>query len=89
MKRGKDDARSRDDGVGIGRSRDGDRLGVHAALLGLIIAAAVVFVRWLWERAGPIPRGDGGQSALEILKRRYARGEIDREEFEAKKQDLA
>jgi len=53
-------------------------------LLGLALA-----VRWLWRVGsviGMVPPKE--ESALEILKKRYARGEIGKEEFEAKKRDL-
>lgn len=52
---------------------------------GLIIDAVVLAVRWL-IRQGSEPRSD---SALDILRQRYARGEIDKEEFDARKKDLA
>ena len=51
---------------------------------GLVIAGLVVGLRWLLRLGGP-PRHD---AALDILRERYARGEIGREEFEAKKRDL-
>jgi putative membrane protein len=51
---------------------------------GLVIAGIVLGIRWL-ARLGDGRRSD---SALEILRQRYARGEINREEFEAKKRDL-
>lgn len=51
----------------------------------LIIAGIVLGVRWFARQTGE-HRPD---SALEILRQRYARGEINREEFEAKKRDLS
>jgi putative membrane protein len=52
------------------------------------IVAAVLAVRWLWGSSRSAPGAERDDAALEILRRRYARGEIDREEFEAKKRDL-
>lgn len=59
---------------------------IWIGILGLIIWAVVTAVRRPGESGNPNQPAD---SALEILKRRYARGEIDKEEFEAKKKDLA
>ena len=54
---------------------------------GLIVLGIVVLVRWLMHGGG-VHRVETEDSALEILKRRYARGEIDKAEFEEKKRDL-
>lgn len=51
---------------------------------GLIIVALVLGIRWLVTQ-GREPRSD---SALDILRQRYARGEITKEQFEAMKRDL-
>ena len=51
---------------------------------GLVIVGIVLGIRWLVSQ-GKDSRSD---SALEILRQRYARGEINKEEFEAKKRDL-
>ena len=50
-------------------------------LLGLIVAG----VWWLATRGWLARRND----ALEILRERYARGEISREEYESRRRDLA
>jgi putative membrane protein len=50
----------------------------------LVIVGLVVGIRWLLGQ-GKATRSD---SALEILRQRYARGEINKEEFESKKKDL-
>lgn len=51
----------------------------------LIIVGAVFLVRHL-VRQGRVAKPE--DSALEILGRRYARGEINKEEFEEKRRDL-
>ena len=51
---------------------------------GLVIAGLVLGVRWLAGQG----RGTARDEALEILRQRYARGEIDKQEFETRKRDL-
>jgi putative membrane protein len=60
-------------------------------VLGMIFWAVVlVGVVVLTVRAFRRPGAGGdGETALEILKKRYARGEISREEFEAMKKDIS
>jgi putative membrane protein len=55
---------------------------------GLVIGGVVLLVRWL-AGLGSGREGGGRDRALEILRERYARGEIDREEFESRRRDLA
>ena len=56
---------------------------------GLIIAGLVLGVRWLWDQGRPRPDVGAADAPLEILKRRYAKGEINKEEFDRMKKDLA
>ena len=55
---------------------------------GAAIAGIVFFVRWLVlsTRKGRGPSQE--ESALDILKKRYARGEISKEEYEKIKKDI-
>ena len=52
-----------------------------------IIAGVVLLVRWLIDQ-GKLKGPQTGESVLDILKKRYARGEIDREQFESMKREL-
>lgn len=63
--------------------------GIGMMLMGLlfwvlVIVALVLGIRWLASQ-GRAPERD---TAMDILRQRYARGEITREEFEATRRDL-
>lgn len=50
----------------------------------IFIVGLIVAIRWLLGRGRERPP----DSALEILRQRYARGEINKDEFDAKRKDL-
>jgi putative membrane protein len=55
---------------------------------GLIIIGLVLVVRWLLDRGRPGVGQGAGEAPLDILKRRYARGEIGKEEYDRMRRDL-
>lgn len=55
--------------------------------LAVIVAIIVGLVRWLGGTGGGAERSV--RSARDILDERYARGEIDRDEYVKRKQDIA
>ena len=60
-------------------------------MMGIIWVGAIIVVVLLIRRllaSSHVGDGKGEESALEILRKRYARGEINKEEFEEKKKDL-
>jgi putative membrane protein len=78
----------------VGRSAKGDfDMMIMNTFWILILGAGLFFlVKWLTTaprvRQGRVLMSGSGLSALEILKERYARGEIDWDQLESMKQDL-
>ncbi|SDG06935.1 putative membrane protein [Limimonas halophila] len=60
--------------------------------LAVAVTVVVLIVRWLGGHTNhphqPPASGRTGESPLEILEKRFARGEIDREEFEERRKML-
>jgi putative membrane protein len=57
-------------------------------LIFLFVLAVVAAVKWLWGQKFPLVTREGGESALEVLNKRYARGEITKDEYERVKGDI-
>jgi putative membrane protein len=53
----------------------------------LIILGIVALVKWMWTSESP-NRDRNQDSTIEILRQRYAAGEISKEEFDKRKQNL-
>jgi len=67
----------------------GSGMGIGMLLLwGLLIFGAVMVFRCS-RGSGACEKRGGEKTALDILNERYASGEIEREEFEQKKNDLS
>jgi putative membrane protein len=69
------------DGYGYGFMGGGIMLISWLAIIALIVIA----VRWVMDRGGPKA---GSSSALDALKMRFAKGEIDAEDYEARRKLL-
>ena len=55
----------------------------------LIIVGIAALVKWMVTSSGGCSRTGSDSKALDILKERYARGEIDEQDFQKRKRDLA
>ena len=75
------------DGFGFGFGGGGMGIGM-LLFWGLIIAAIIVLVRGFSATSGGSEPRVRENTSLDILAERYARGEIDKSEFEKKRRDL-
>lgn len=60
-------------------------------VLAAVIAVVILIVRWAggpWQGSGALHHAPPGRTPLDLLKERFARGEIDKEEFEERRRVL-
>ena len=63
-------------------------IGFWVLLIVAVVAGTVLLFRWFGGLRGANAQPPHGDTALDLLKKRYARGEISREEFGQTKRDL-
>jgi putative membrane protein len=73
-------------GHGAGNSNDVWGFVLMVLMMVLVVIGIVVLVRYLSHGAGNAKSGD---NALDVLKTRYAKGEIDKKEFDEKRKALS
>ena len=61
---------------------------IHVAFWLLVLAAIVLVTLFIARSVGGSGKGGGGSTALDQLDERYAKGEIDREEYLQRKKDI-
>lgn len=57
-------------------------------IIGLVVLIAIILIVIKFMNRDAASTQSAGKSALELLKERYAKGEIDQREFEERKRDL-
>ncbi|HSO20958.1 MAG TPA: SHOCT domain-containing protein [Desulfosarcina sp.] len=62
--------------------------GMFMWLLVIVVIAVVLYLVFNRNRTGGDLHGGHGEAALDILKRRYAKGEISRDDFDRMKRDI-
>lgn len=77
------------DGMMHGMYGSGMAWMTFCVLFGIILLAGIVLLLVWAVKAGGKGRNRTDEVALDILKKRYARGEITREEFERMKQEIS
>jgi putative membrane protein len=55
----------------------------------LVLVGLILIIKWLLQMTGGEKRPTRSSRAVDILKERYARGEINKAEYESIKKDLA
>ena len=60
---------------------------IHVLLVIAFIVLVVYIIKYIWNR--PSKKVEGKLDALAIIKERYAKGEITKDEFEQLKKDLS
>ncbi|MHB1040985.1 MAG: SHOCT domain-containing protein [Desulfobacteria bacterium] len=61
---------------------------LHLIFWVLLVVGLVLLALWAVRKVSA-GAGASGESSMDILKKRYARGELSREEYEEKKRDIS